>query len=161
MASEDAIDLLEGFVRLEPSRVYFPMGIGGHVDHQLARNAGLALLADQPSWIMPFPSYVGNVVFYEDFPYAHWEDFGRLEDLPAGAFDGLPGGVSLQGEFADVSDVLERKIRGIALYESQLARLFGGLDPMADAVRSFAARVADIGAVPGGAAERYWVTTRA
>ncbi len=147
--------------RLEPSRVYFPMGIGGHVDHQLARNAGLELLADQPSWIMPFPSYAGRVVFYEDFPYAHWEDFGSLDDMPADAFASMPDGVSLQGEFADVSDVLERKIRGIALYESQMDRLFGGVTPMADAVRSFAARVADTGAVPGGAAERYWVTTRA
>ena len=97
--------------RLEPSRVYFPMGIGGHVDHQLARDAGLALLADAAAWVMPGPSYVGNVVFYEDFPYAWWEDFGRLEDLPAGAFGGLPAGVSLAPEFADVSDVLERKIR--------------------------------------------------
>jgi LmbE family N-acetylglucosaminyl deacetylase len=147
--------------RLEPSRVYFPMGIGGHVDHQLARNAGLALLADQPSWIMPFPSYVGNVVFYEDFPYAFWEDFGRLEDMPADAFAALPEGVSLVAEFSDVSDMLERKIRAIALYESQLDRLFGGVDPMADAVRAYAARVADIGGVPNKAAERYWVTTPA
>ncbi|MFN8629671.1 MAG: PIG-L family deacetylase [Chloroflexota bacterium] len=146
--------------RLEPQRVYFPMGIGGHVDHQLARNAGIELLADQPSWIMPFPSYVGKIVFYEDFPYAHWEDFGRLEDMPADAFAAMPAGVSLQGEFSDVSDVLERKIRAIALYESQMDRLFNGVKPMADAVRTYAARVAEIGAVPGGAAERYWVTTQ-
>ena len=137
------------------------MGIGGHVDHQLARNAGIELLADQPSWIMPFPSYAGRIVFYEDFPYAHWEDFGRLEDLPGDVFGGLPEGVSLQGEFADVSDMLERKIRGIALYESQMERLFGGVKPMADATRTYAARVADIGSVPNGAAERYWVTTQA
>ena len=156
------VDLLRREIaRLEPSRVYFPMGIGGHVDHQLARNAGIALLGDQASWIMPFPSYVGRVVFYEDFPYAHWEDFGRLDDLPSDTFARLPAGVSLEGEFADVSDMLERKIRGIALYESQMERLFAGVKPMADAVRTYAARVADIGSVPNGAAERYWVTTRA
>lgn len=155
------VDLLRREIaRLEPSRVYFPMAIGGHVDHQLARDAGIALLHDRPSWTMPFPSYVGQAVFYEDFPYAHWEDFGRLEDLPAGAFAGMPPGVSLQGEFADVSDVMERRIRGIALYESQMDRLFGGVLPMADAVRAYAARVADIGSVPNGAAERYWVTTQ-
>ena len=155
------VDLLRREIaRLEPSRVYFPMGIGGHVDHQLARDAGLALLADQPSWTMPFPSYAGRLVFYEDFPYAHWEDFGRLDDLPRSAFAALPAGVSLDGEFSDVSDVLERKIRGIALYESQMDRLFGGVPAMADAVRTYAARVAEIGSVPNGAAERYWVTTR-
>jgi LmbE family N-acetylglucosaminyl deacetylase len=140
--------------------VYFPLAIGGHVDHQLARDAGIELLADAPSWIMPFPSYVGRVVFYEDFPYAHWEDFGSLEDMPADTFAGLPDGVSLQGEFADVSDVLERKIRAIALYESQMDRLFNGVKPMADAVRTYAARVAELGSVPTGAAERYWVTTQ-
>ncbi len=156
------VDLLRREIaRLEPQRVYFPMGIGGHVDHQLARNAGIALLADQPSWTMPFPSYVGALVFYEDFPYAHWSDFGELGDLPADAFAGLPAGVSLAGEFADVSDMLERKIRGIALYESQMDRLFGGVQPMAEAARAYAARVAEMGSVPGGAAERYWVTTRA
>jgi LmbE family N-acetylglucosaminyl deacetylase len=156
------VDLLRREVaRLEPSRIYLPMGIGGHVDHQLARDAGLALLADEPTWIMPTPSSVGSVVLYEDFPYAWWEDFGRLEDLPAGSFDRLPAGVSLAPEFADVSDQLERKIRGIALYESQLDRLFAGRLAMADAVRGYAARVADIGQVPNGAAERYWVTTPA
>ena len=62
---------------------------------------------------------------------------------------------------ADVSDVLERKIRGIALYESQLERLFPGESSMAEAVRGYAARVADLGRVPNGAAERYWVTTPA
>ena len=40
---EADVDLLRREIaRLEPSRVYFPMGIGGHVDHQLARQAGLA-----------------------------------------------------------------------------------------------------------------------
>ena len=155
-------DLLRREVaRLEPQRVYFPMGIGGHVDHQLARNAGLALLADLPSWTMPFPSYIGSLVFYEDFPYAHWSDFGQLDDLPPEAFASLPAGVSLAAEFADVSDVLERKIRGIALYESQMDRLFGGVQPMAEAARAYAAQVAEIGGVATGAAERYWVTTRA
>jgi hypothetical protein len=31
---------------------------------------------------------------------------------------------------------------------------------MADAVRGFGRKVADLGRVQGGAAERYWVTTR-
>ena len=39
--------------------------------------------------------------------------------------------------------------------------LFDDEAAAAAAVRGFAARVADIGSVPGGAAERYWVTTPA
>src|SRR3954452_24213349 len=34
-------------VRLEPQMVYFPLALGGHVDHQLCREVGLALLAEQ------------------------------------------------------------------------------------------------------------------
>jgi LmbE family N-acetylglucosaminyl deacetylase len=115
------VDILRREIaRLEPSRVYLPMGIGGHVDHQLARDAGLALLADGRNWVMPGPDYAGRIVLYEDFPYAWWEDFGRLGDMPAGSFDALPAGISLSAEFADISDQLERKIRAIALYESQI-----------------------------------------
>lgn len=147
--------------RLDPSRVYLPMGIGGHVDHQLARDAGLALLGDARSWAMPGNDYAGRIVLYEDFPYAWWEGFGALADLPADALAAMPADVSVAAEYADISDVLERKIRGIALYESQMERLFDGTKAMADAVRGFAARTGDNGAVPGGLAERYWVTTRA
>jgi LmbE family N-acetylglucosaminyl deacetylase len=156
------VDLLRREIaRLEPQRVYLPMGIGGHVDHQLARDAGLALLADGRRWVMPGPDYTGQIVLYEDFPYAWWEDFGRLEDMPPGSFDAIPAGISLAAEFADISDVVERKIRAIALYESQIERLFDDTKAMAQAVRGYAARTAEIGKVPGGLAERYWVTTPA
>jgi LmbE family N-acetylglucosaminyl deacetylase len=143
--------------RLEPQRIYLPLGIGGHVDHQLMREVGISLLHESRKWVMPGPDYTSMVAFYEDFPYAHWEDFGRLEDMPPGTFANLPAGVSLRAEFADITDQLERKIRGISLYDSQISRLFEGSNGMADAVRSYGARIADIGRVPG-AAERYWVT---
>ena len=147
--------------RLEPSRVYLPLGIGGHVDHQLARDAGLALLADARRWVMPGPDYANRVVLYEDFPYAWWEDFGGLGDMPEGSLAALPADLSLTAEFADISDQIERKIRGIALYESQIERLFDTQKAMASAVRAYAARTGDIGRVPGSLAERYWVTTPA
>jgi len=34
--------------RLEPQRVYFPLGVGGHVDHRLCREVGLRLLEPWP-----------------------------------------------------------------------------------------------------------------
>ena len=147
--------------RLEPQRVYLPLGIGGHVDHQLTRDAGIALLHDARRWVMPGVDWTGQLAFYEDFPYAWWEEFGRLEDLPEGSLAGLPDGVSLTAEFADIGDQLERKVTGIALYESQIERLFD--DPPRHGRRRPRASgpgVADLGRVPGGAAERYWVTTR-
>ena len=141
--------------RLEPQNVYFPLGVGNHVDHQLCRDAGLALLGDPRAWVMPGPRWAGNVVFYEDFPYAWWQGFESLDMLRRGSLDAVPPDVLLTPRYADITDQLERKISGIRLYESQLERLFGGRKPMAAAVRQYGARIAALGSV-GGAAERYW-----
>ena len=146
-------------LRLEPQRVYLPLGVGGHVDHQLVRAVGAALLAEPRAWIMPGPDWAGIVTFYEDFPYAWWSNFGQLEDLGDGFLAELPADVSLSPEYADISDQIETKIRGISLYESQLDGLFGGVGPMAEAVRAFGLRVGELGGL-AGFAERYWSTVR-
>ena len=52
-------------------------------------------------------------------------------------------------------------LRSIAIYESQIERLFDSRKAMAEAVRGHAARVGTDGRVPGRLAERYWVTTPA
>ena len=36
--------LRQEIARLEPQKVYLPLGVGGHVDHQLCREVGVALL---------------------------------------------------------------------------------------------------------------------
>ena len=108
---------------------------------------------------MPGPEYTGIVTFYEDFPYAWWSEFGRLEDLPAEALAGLPADVSLTPEYADIADTVERKITGVTLYASQLDRLFGGRKPMAASVRAYGTKVAALGGI-SGYAERYWASTR-
>jgi LmbE family N-acetylglucosaminyl deacetylase len=143
--------------RLEPQKLYLPLGVGNHVDHQLCRDVGVRLLAEGRRWVMPGPDYAGIVTFYEDFPYAWWSDFGRLADLPPGVFDDLPSDVAISPEFADISDQLERKITGISIYESQMNRLFGGTSDMARQVRAYARKVALLGGT-GGTAERYWAT---
>jgi len=143
--------------RLEPQKLYLPLGIGNHVDHQLCREVGVRLLAESRRWVMPGPEYAGIVTFYEDFPYAWWNDFRRLEDLPASAFTDLPTGIGLSPEYADIGDQLERKISGINLYASQMDRLFNGTQEMARQVRAYARRVALLDG-SGGVAERYWST---
>jgi len=151
--------LREEIARLEPQRVYFPLGVGGHVDHQICRDIGVGLLAEPRSWVMPGPDYAGMVAFYEDFPYALWNDFRGLDGLGADPFAGLPRDVSLRPEFADITDTLENKIMGISLYESQIERLFDGKREMANAVRSHGRVIAELGEVDGSA-ERYWVSGR-
>jgi LmbE family N-acetylglucosaminyl deacetylase len=152
--------LRQEIARLEPQKVYFPLGIGGHVDHQLCRDAGLGLLREPRAWVMPGPDYAGSVAFYEDFPYAWWTDFRRLEDLGSRGLEGVPAGISISPEYADITDQLERKITGVTIYASQLARLFDGEQAMAQAVRAHGRAIAQLGEV-AGAAERYWVSGRA
>ncbi|MBI3751275.1 MAG: PIG-L family deacetylase [Chloroflexi bacterium] len=143
--------------RLEPQVVYLPLGVGNHVDHVLCREAGLALVGEGRRWVMPGPEWAGNLAFYEDFPYAWWHGFTGLDDLPEGALDALPRDVLLTPRYAEVSDQLERKIRGISLYASQLDRLFGGEAAMASAVRRHGSATAAAGGL-AGSAERYWHT---
>jgi LmbE family N-acetylglucosaminyl deacetylase len=154
------VDLLvREIARLEPQKVYLPLGIGDHVDHQLVRDVGVALLQLGRRWVMPGPEYAGVVTYYEDFPYAWWNGFRELADLPAAAFAGLPADVGLTPEFADITDQVERKIKGLELYESQLDRLFGGKAAMGDAVRGFGVKVAALGG-RDGFAERYWASAK-
>ncbi|MEP7157843.1 MAG: PIG-L family deacetylase [Chloroflexota bacterium] len=144
-------------VRLEPQMVYFPLGVGGHVDHQLCREVGLSLLAEQRAWVMPGPAFVGRLSFYEDFPYAWWHDWN-------GSFDNgvrldLPTGVAVEPQYSDITDVLARKAAGIRVYASQLPSLFDSDQAMLDDLYGFHARVALAGGVRGYA-ERYWATVK-
>src|SRR6476469_5653694 len=161
-ADDDApFDLLrQEIARLEPQKVYCPLGVGGHVDHQLCREVGVRLLQEGRRWVMPGPDYAGIVTFYEDFPYTWWNDFRQLDDLPGAQLAGLPANIGVTAEFADITDQLERKIMGINIYESQLERLFDGTIEMADAVRSYGRAMAELGSVDGQA-ERYWSSDRA
>jgi LmbE family N-acetylglucosaminyl deacetylase len=154
------IDLLrKEIARLEPQRVYFPLGIGSHVDHQLCRRVGAALLGDAQAWTMPGIDWSDKVAFYEDFPYAYWQQFDPSAGLPANYTAGLPAGIRLAPEIADITDVLEQKVQGVAQYESQVPHLFGSVEKMADAVRTQGATVA-LQSGRGGAVERYWSAVR-
>jgi len=143
--------------RLEPQKLYLPLGVGNHVDHQLCRDVGVSLLAEGRRWVMPGPDYAGIVTFYEDFPYAWWNDFTRLSDLPPAALADLPSNVALAPEYADIDDQLERKITGINIYTSQIDRLFTGTREMARQVRAYGRKMAVLDGW-SGSAERYWAT---
>jgi len=152
---EAPVDLLRReILRLEPQRVYFPLAVGGHVDHRLCRDAGLALLGDPAAWVMPTGDFAGRVSFYEDFPYAWWSGFSGPADLAGQEID-VPQGLSLEARYADISDQLERKNAGLKMYAGQVQRLFHSEQGMLDAVTGYAARVAEAGGIGTGAAERY------
>jgi LmbE family N-acetylglucosaminyl deacetylase len=150
--------LARELARLQPGHVYFPLAVGNHVDHQLVREAGVALLGgphDKASGAVGVgPGLLGRLLFYEDFPYAQRIGFERLDQLPGDALAAMPHDVSLAPEYADLDDLIERKIAGIRVYSSQVDGLFGSDAAMVEAVKSRATRVGQLGGM--GPAERYW-----
>jgi LmbE family N-acetylglucosaminyl deacetylase len=154
---EAPYDLLRSeILRLEPQMVYFPLAVGNHVDHQLCRDVGVGLLAEGRRWVMPAPGFVGRTTFYEDFPYAWWNDFqGQTGDGGLGL--DLPQGVAVEPQYSDISEVIDRKAAGLRVYASQVQRLFESDQAMLDSVFGFGSRVALAGG-QSGYAERYWAT---
>lgn len=145
-------------LRLEPQMVYFPLAVGGHVDHQLCREVGLSLLAERRQWVMPAPSFVGKLSFFEDFPYSWWqEDTGPGRTI--GVDLDLPVGVGVEPQYSDITDVIDRKAAGIRVYASQLPNMFDSDQALLDDLYGFHARIALAGGVPGFA-ERYWATVK-
>jgi LmbE family N-acetylglucosaminyl deacetylase len=124
------------------TRIYAPLGVGRHVDHQLAFRAG-AELADE----------VWDVWFYEDTPYAVRPNAveNRLADLSATR--------TLEPvAHIPVDTVWEQKIDAILRYPSQLETVFRqyvgvGTDraEISAALHDYAAKVGD-----GVASERFW-----
>jgi LmbE family N-acetylglucosaminyl deacetylase len=152
---EPPYDLLrQEILRLEPQMIYFPLGVGNHVDHVLCREVAVAMLGEPRRWVMPGPELVGSVTFYEDFPYAWWRDFTGPAELDS-PID-LPRGIDLESRYAEISENLERKAAGIRVYGSQIQRLFNSDQGMLDDLAGYHARIAIAGGVPSTAAERYW-----
>lgn len=124
-------------------RVYLPLGVGGHVDHLIARSVGETTFAP--------------VFYYEDYPYT----------MTPGAFEAvLPAAArgDWSADFVWLTEAaLAAKIEAVAAYRSQLSSFFTGPDDLAARLRSEGRRVLDEArangaAVPASAvgAERLW-----
>lgn len=90
------------------SIIYFPLAIGGHIDHQNLHQIGLKL-----AWARE------KTLFYEDFPYLTEESFytewvNKNQDS-----------FSLK-EVVNIKPALGLKTRAISAYKSQIKMLFGG-----------------------------------
>lgn len=121
------------------TRLYAPLAIGRHVDHQQVFLAGVALA--RSGW---------EVWFYEDLPYALRP--GSREARFAGA-----GVTLLPGAVVAVNSTWEKKIQAILAYPSQLATVFSYVDSGStreeiEALMRAYAR----GAGDGVESERFW-----
>jgi LmbE family N-acetylglucosaminyl deacetylase len=122
-------------------RVYAPLAIGNHVDHQHAYAAGRLL--GSRGW---------QVWFYEDLPY------GLKPELASGRKAAIASQIG-DPRLVDVGDVWDRKVQAILAYPSQLRVIFeeyvgiGSSQDAIDAGMGSYARVAG----DGRPAERFWL----
>lgn len=116
------------------ARLLAPLGIGGHVDHALVREA-----VDR--WNLP----PDRVCYYEDYPYA--EAGQAALEAALGDPDAWEPVVVALDEAA-----MAAKIAAVAAYTSQMSTFWADEAAMGAAIRAYAERV-------GG--ERYWVRRQA
>jgi LmbE family N-acetylglucosaminyl deacetylase len=105
-----------------------PLGVGGHVDHRLVRQA--AERTGRP------------LIYYEDYPYAGRD--GKVEEA-LGEGDWKPEVISLD------EAALEAKIAAALRYRSQISSFWADEADLAAHFRTYAERVGG-----GSPAERYW-----
>jgi LmbE family N-acetylglucosaminyl deacetylase len=123
----------------DSTRVYMPLAIGWHVDHQVAFQAGVEL--DRAGW---------EVWFYEDLPYALKP--GILADRVGRA--GVPVEVAAR---VPVEETWGAKIDAIMAYPSQLATIFNYVDAGSSRAEIEALLRVYAEAAGGGVpVERFW-----
>ena len=108
----------------------------------------------------PGPEYAGTVVFYEDFPYAWWNDFRTLDQLGPDALSGPAGGRE------PVPDLRRHRRPDRAQDHRHHASTRARSSACSTAPARWPTPCASYGAALGelgdvdGPAERYWVTSR-
>jgi LmbE family N-acetylglucosaminyl deacetylase len=121
--------------KIQPVRVYAPLGVGGHVDHRLVRDAAMSV------------SGRGTTLYlYEDIPYAAAR--GAVEEWIADS------GLKLVPIFVDVSVVMPARLASIAAYATQLPTIFRNFGPWESVVRTYHGNLSER---PGRYVERLWV----
>ncbi len=121
--------------RLEPTRIYFPLGLGDHIDHLFLHEFGRTQA--------PHVHNRSRVYFYEDLPYATYEHV----DVVA-----IATRMGLAPEYVDITEHFETKMQAIGAHRSQFARAENEAR-----LRRYAQELAGLAGMPQGAlAERIW-----
>jgi hypothetical protein len=145
---DDAYDLLMSVGQPERDRVthfYIPMSAGNHVDHQIVRDAGIAMMTRNKT--TDGLTSQAEVWFYEDYPYA------AREGTVAAALAHLERHVGkCESHTRPVSEeAMQAKLNAIARYRSQISTFWPDVATMSAEVRTFMTEVGG-----GAPAERFW-----
>ncbi len=141
----DSLAIADRLARLIPQEdemtLYAPLGVGGHVDHQVTQAAARALLG-------PELFALGcRLALYEDYPYA--EQAGAVEAalVAADALHAVPGEGAPDTDRGSLCPALvpldpadvAAKVSALGYYQSQMSMLFDGAAAMPNRVWCFAA----------------------
>ncbi|HEV7370441.1 PIG-L deacetylase family protein [Arenibaculum sp.] len=102
--------LADAVLSLDPAELWLPLGLGGHVDHRLTRDAGLAMLAAHRDRFADVP-----VLLYEDHPYGTYFPHQRAHVVAALTASGL----RLVPDVEDVTGTFADKLRMVGVFASQ------------------------------------------
>ncbi|MBN1992880.1 MAG: PIG-L family deacetylase [Anaerolineae bacterium] len=141
LAEKIATAIIEQAIHHEDTRLYAPLAVGHHVDHQLTHTAAWQLRSQ--GW---------PVIFYEDYPYADPTiHFGglKLEDTLAELRQTDKYFTPRLENFGENN--LRAKLDSIRAYASQLNMLFGNEAEIERQIRRYARAVGK-----GKLAERVW-----
>lgn len=137
LAKQVAPQLADLATRFPTATFYAPLGVGNHVDHQIAHSAA-HVLGQQGC----------SIAYYEDFPYVATPG-ALMQCLSA-----LGAQVAFQPVVQIIDATIAQKLAAIAAYRSQLGMLFGDQAAMETTVKNYAAGLA----TPGSSyAERLWI----
>jgi LmbE family N-acetylglucosaminyl deacetylase len=102
--------LADAVLPLDPAEVWIPLGLGGHVDHRMTRDACIVMIAEHWDRFANIP-----VLLYEDHPYSTY--FPAQLDQIVRAF--AARGTRLTPMPADITTVFDEKVRLVGVYASQ------------------------------------------
>lgn len=105
-----AVPLEQALAETEADEIWMPLGIGGHADHELTRNACLRILARKPTLASDQAIY-----FYQDVPYVN-SFRAHASQLLCVLRD---AGAQLDQRLEDVSQAFDAKLRLLSIYGSQ------------------------------------------
>jgi len=126
-----AVLIEKTIIDLRPNEIWFPLGLGFHVDHELTRTACLSLFVSKPEL------FDGTVIkFYQDVPYASIAP-NHMNDLVSTLKN---AGTNLKEERVDISDVMGEKLQLLTLFRSQFK-----MEPIRTGVEASARNAAEPG----------------
>jgi LmbE family N-acetylglucosaminyl deacetylase len=102
--------IAEAISRLQPEEVWMPLGVGYHIDHQLARHACINIISSGADFLKG-----REIKFFQDVPYAAMYP-NHTADIVAALRE---AGARLEEDRVDIRDAMPHKLHLLSFFASQ------------------------------------------